>query len=122
MVNTIQSVLALANIEDKSIQIEKSRFTFLELEKDIEDIYIKLAINSDNKFEINIDDKLPSSVVSDKALILQILSNLLSNAFKFTKNGSIKLDISLVELSKNIAKIRFSICDTGIGISKNSSK
>lgn len=118
MVNTIQSVLALANIEDKSIQIEKSRFTFLELEKDIEDIYIKLAINSDNKFEINIDDKLPSSVVSDKALILQILSNLLSNAFKFTKNGSIKLDISLVELSKNIAKIRFSICDTGIGISK----
>ncbi|PWE20939.1 hypothetical protein DF188_07100 [Aliarcobacter skirrowii] len=118
LVNTIQSVLTLANIEDKSIQIEKSRFTFLELEKDIEDIYIKLAINSDNKFEINIDEKLPSSVVSDKALILQILSNLLSNAFKFTKNGSIKLDISLVELSKNIAKIRFSICDTGIGISK----
>lgn len=118
LTNTIQSVLTLANIEDKSIQIEKSRFTFLELEKDIEDIYIKLAINSDNKFEINIDEKLPSSVVSDKALILQILSNLLSNAFKFTKNGSIKLDISLVELSKNIAKIRFSICDTGIGISK----
>ncbi|HAC70713.1 MAG TPA: hypothetical protein DCF41_03205 [Arcobacter skirrowii] len=118
LVNTIQSVLTLANIEDKSIQIEKSRFTFLELEKDIEDIYIKLAINSDNKFEINIDDKLPSSVVSDKALILQVISNLLSNAFKFTKNGSIKLDISLVELSKNIAKIRFSICDTGIGISK----
>lgn len=118
LVNTIQSVLTLANIEDKSIQIEKSRFTFLELEKDIEDIYIKLAINSDNKFEINIDEKLPSSVVSDKALILQILSNLLSNAFKFTKNGSIKLDISLVELSKNIVKIRFSICDTGIGISK----
>ncbi|MDX4061564.1 response regulator [Aliarcobacter skirrowii] len=118
LVNTIQSVLTLANIEDKSIQIEKSRFTFLELEKDIEDIYIKLAINSDNKFEINIDDKLPSSVVSDKALILQVISNLLSNAFKFTKNGFIKLDISLVELSKNIAKIRFSICDTGIGISK----
>lgn len=118
LVNTIQSVLTLANIEDKSIQIEKSRFTFLELEKDIEDIYIKLAINSDNKFEINIDDKLPSSVVSDKALILQVISNLLSNAFKFTKNGSIKLDISLIELSKNIAKIRFSICDTGIGISK----
>ncbi|AZL54223.1 response regulator [Aliarcobacter skirrowii] len=118
LVNTIQSVLTLANIEDKSIQIEKSRFTFLELEKDIEDIYIKLAINSDNKFEINIDDKLPSSVVNDKALILQVISNLLSNAFKFTKNGSIKLDISLVELSKNIAKIRFSICDTGIGISK----
>ena len=118
LVNTIQSVLTLANIEDKSIQIEKSRFTFLELEKDIEDIYIKLAINSDNKFEINIDEKLPSSVVSDKALILQVISNLLSNAFKFTKNGSIKLDISLVELSKNIAKIRFSICDTGIGISK----
>ncbi|RXJ76456.1 hypothetical protein CRU86_07250 [Aliarcobacter skirrowii] len=118
LVNTIQSVLTFANIEDKSIQIEKSRFTFLELEKDIEDIYIKLAINSDNKFEINIDDKLPSSVVSDKALILQVISNLLSNAFKFTKNGSIKLDISLIELSKNIAKIRFSICDTGIGISK----
>ncbi|MEN5386360.1 response regulator [Aliarcobacter skirrowii] len=118
LVNTIQSVLTLANIEDKSIQIEKSRFTFLELEKDIEDIYIKLALNSDNKFEINIDDKLPSSVVSDKALILQVISNLLSNAFKFTKNGYIKLNISLVELSKNIAKIRFSICDTGIGISK----
>lgn len=118
LTNTIQSVLTLANIEDKSIQIEKSRFTFLELEKDIEDTYIKLAINSDNKFEINIDEKLPSSVVSDKALILQILSNLLSNAFKFTKNGSIKLDISLVKLSKNIAKIRFSVCDTGIGISK----
>lgn len=118
LVNTIQSVLTLVNIEDKSIQIEKGRFTFLELEKDIEDIYIKLAINSDNKFEINIDDKLPSSVVSDKALILQVISNLLSNAFKFTKNGSIKLDISLIELSKNIAKIRFSICDTGIGISK----
>ena len=62
----------------------------------------------------------PKIVLSDELRILQVLTNFISNALKFTNKGNITLKIELLEkTSANSAKIRFSVQDTGIGISED---
>jgi len=76
-------------------------------------------------FGIELDPDLPRSIRTDADRLLQILKNLLSNAFKFTTEGSVKLNISIaaggwdrenVDLAGADRVISFAVADTGIGI------
>jgi len=69
------------------------------------------------KFSLVIDKHLPSYLNGDVARLHQILSNLLSNAHKFTKQGEIKLIVECVEKREKMAVVKFSVIDSGIGIS-----
>src|SRR5206468_8151523 len=77
------------------------------------------------RFSIEMDDKLPDSLDTDIQRLNQILKNLLSNAFKFTEKGEVKLRIYKAEnnwkhgipsLDNAREVVAFSISDTGIGI------
>jgi signal transduction histidine kinase len=63
-----------------------------------------------------VDDDIPDSLIGDPLRLGQILSNLVSNAVKFTINGSISLEISLVSKTEEEAQIYVSVKDSGIGI------
>lgn len=67
------------------------------------------------KLEINIDENLPKFAVGDKNRIIQILNNLLSNAWKFTSIGTISVDCRQI-VEEKCKFIRFEVKDTGIGI------
>src|SRR5690606_11792002 len=78
-------------------------------------------------FEILMDDNLPDVMETDSQRLNQILKNLLSNSFKFTEKGSVKLHIYKADnnwktknssLENAEAVVAFEISDTGIGISK----
>ncbi|HJE03460.1 MAG TPA: response regulator, partial [Aliarcobacter thereius] len=104
--------------DQKNIELENNYFSFDELIKNIEDIILKLSINSKNIFTLNKNIDIFYKVKSDKARILQLLTILLSNSYKFTQNGNIELEIRLLnEIDKNI-EVLFSVKDTGIGIDK----
>jgi CheY-like chemotaxis protein len=78
-------------------------------------------LNSDKvKLTCEIDSSIPDSIFACGPRLKQILFNLVGNAVKFTANGSIDLDISLVprEAAKQLL-LKFSVQDTGIGITKN---
>jgi len=64
------------------------------------------------------DNKIPDFLLGDPVRLHQIIQNLLSNAIKFTKEGSVTFKTLLLKETKKIAKIRFSVIDTGIGIEK----
>ncbi len=64
----------------------------------------------------SVDDDLPNMVIGDSVRVRQILSNLISNAIKFTSHGSISVDVSSKKLDTKSNRIQFSIKDTGIGI------
>jgi signal transduction histidine kinase len=64
------------------------------------------------QFAITLDAALPATIRTDMARLKQVLKNLLANAFKFTKQGRVSLDIAPVEGRR----IAFSVLDTGIGI------
>ena len=65
-----------------------------------------------------VDDSLPQVILGDEVRLGQILHNLMSNAVKFTRNGSITLKISLEKIQGEEATVYFSVTDTGVGIEK----
>ena len=83
------------------------------------------AENRHLSFEVETDPHLARSVVTDSKRLQQVLKNLLSNAFKFTEVGGVRLSVSLARggwtaghpiLSKAASVVAFEVTDTGIGI------
>ena len=81
----------------------------------IKDVSAPLALKNNNEFKINIDDSV-GSMSQDETKLRQCLTNFLSNAFKFTKDGTVTLDID-VEIKEKTEFISFSVTDTGAGMS-----
>lgn len=82
------------------------------------DIISSLQINATkkgNRLELS-SSNVPESVLGDKTRIYQVLMNLLGNAIKFTNNGTVYLNIELLEETETNFRIHFEIRDTGIGI------
>ena len=71
------------------------------------------------EFEIIKAENLPNEVIGDPIRLNQILSNLLSNALKFTKSGYIHVTIKEIDRKNNKANIEFVVKDTGMGIPKD---
>lgn len=72
----------------------------------------------DKEIEIStwIDSDIPSFILGDYGMIHKVLSNVMDNAIKYTKSGSVKLDAKLLNCSDKHCKILFSVADTGIGV------
>ncbi len=64
----------------------------------------------------NIEEDIPEILIGDEAKVCEVISQLLSNALKFTEKWSIGIELKKKDESKNNIKIEFSINDTGIGI------
>ncbi|PKG85302.1 histidine kinase [Colwellia sp. 75C3] len=81
---------------------------------------LKLNITNVNhqRVDILIDMSVdvPSNVICDEMRLVQVLANLFNNAIKFTEQGEIKLTIDVLLLKDTVAKVRFRVRDTGIGI------
>jgi len=71
------------------------------------------------KFDIKKETDLPKTVIGDQIRLNQILSNLLSNALKFTTHGGITVIVRELNRSENKSNMEFTVSDTGIGISKD---
>ena len=67
--------------------------------------------NNNNTVSVDIDSNIPKILVGDKTRLNQILINLLGNALKFTKNGTIKITVSLVKMIENNCEVKFIISD-----------
>lgn len=74
------------------------------------------------RFKYSVDEKIPQLLRGDASRIKQILMHLLSNAFKFTNEGEVKLKVVLLEETEHFANVGFVLRDTGIGIGKNQRK
>jgi len=75
-----------------------------------------------NKYLVHIDPLIPEVLVGDDVKLSQILMNLLSNSSKFTKDGTIVVEVRNVEEKSGKIGVRFCVKDTGIGISKERQK
>jgi CheY-like chemotaxis protein/two-component sensor histidine kinase len=115
----VNDVLDYNKMESGKIVFEQTQFN---LSMFLDEIMRSYSFRSKAKqltFEINKSQNLPEEVIGDQIRLNQILSNLLSNALKFTNSGSIKVAVSEIERKGNQSKIEFVISDTGIGIPKD---
>ena len=115
----VDQLLDLAKIESGEMTIVKG----LTSVDSIVDKAIKLNIGMANYKKLNVEVEIapdiPPFVETDEMRLIQVLTNLLHNAVKFTHAGEIKLTIQLLNKNENHIDVRFTIKDTGIGIAKN---
>ncbi len=116
LLTLVNDVLDFTKIESGMITFEKTQFS---LKNFINDLKRSYSFRSDEKgldFRVKYDENLPSEIIGDSIRLNQVLTNLLSNSFKFTSLGFIELSARLIEKNDRSARIEFSVEDTGIGI------
>ncbi len=125
LIQLINDILDLSKIESGVIAADVMPVSFKEITAFAESTFKPISEAKNLKFEIEVQDGLPELMETDMQRLNQILKNLLSNAFKFTEKGQVKLHIFKPvsgqenPLSETDSVIAFAIEDSGIGISKN---
>ncbi|MDF2866773.1 MAG: putative sensory histidine-kinase / response regulator [Gammaproteobacteria bacterium] len=109
-------VLDFSKIEAGSFPIIMKKFNLKNLLSDIFTLENPTAKFKRLKFKINYDERLPNFVISDEYRLKRILINIISNAIKFTQEGTIVLSVQLIKMVKRTAILRFICEDSGIGI------
>ncbi len=125
LLNLISDILDLSKIESGTVSVEAEEVFFASLLDTIGRPFRHEAENRNLDFELLTDPKLNRSLITDSKRLQQVLKNLLSNAFKFTEKGGVRLSVAVAEkgwssdhpiLGRAAAVIAFEVADTGIGI------
>ena len=116
LLTLIDEILDLSKIESGKMTLEISEVPLAEISSDMERLFKVMAQQKNLALNIEIEPDTSTTLNTDKLRIEQVLKNLLSNAFKFTSQGSITLKIENDDAKE---KVRFKVIDTGIGIAKD---
>lgn len=111
----LNDILDLSKIEAKKLNINSGDFNLIEVLDSVSNIIKIKAEEKALAFEIIYDKSDSLNVCGDSLRLMQVLTNLASNAVKFTNSGYVKIYVDKV--SDKI--FRFSVCDSGIGLSEN---
>lgn len=112
----INDILEINKIDSKKVEIEKINFNLKQLLGDIQNSLKEIAIVNNNKFILKIDSAVPDNLIGDPTKLSQIFMNLINNALKFTKDGTVSVIAKLRASKNDNVIIYFQIVDTGIGI------
>jgi PAS domain S-box-containing protein len=116
LLHLVNDILDYNKIQAGKLQLESVRFNFREL---LEHMYAMYKLDAHDKgigLSVKADSEIPDILEGDVTRLNQILTNLLGNALKFTKEGKVTLSASLVDAKDGYCTIRFVVTDTGIGI------
>lgn len=115
----INDILDISKIEAGKLSLEKKEFLFINLLSSVVGVFEGKALEKGIELVANYHkNDLPEVLVGDSVRLNQILYNLINNAVKFTQEGSVTLTVNAVEMSGEDVLLRFTITDTGIGISQ----
>jgi CheY-like chemotaxis protein/signal transduction histidine kinase/HAMP domain-containing protein len=125
LLNLISDILDLSKIESGTVSVEAQEVFFTNLLEMVGRPFRHEAENRRLAFEVQTDPQLTRSLVTDSKRLQQVLKNLLSNAFKFTEHGSVRLAVSVATkgwseghpiLGGAASVVAFEVTDSGIGI------
>ena len=115
LLSLINNILDLSKIEAGKMELFVTSFEIENMVQTIKDVSEPLAAKNNNAFVINLDGAM-GSMSQDETKLRQCLTNFLSNGFKFTKNGTVTLDVKS-RMDGNIEFVDFAVIDTGAGMS-----
>jgi signal transduction histidine kinase len=125
LLNLISDILDLSKIESGTVTVDAEEILTANLLDTVGRPFRHEAENRQLSFTIEVDPSLGRSIVTDSKRLQQVLKNLLSNAFKFTAEGGVRLSVSAAlggwsaehpVLNHSPAVVAFEVSDTGIGI------
>ena len=126
LLNLISDILDLSKIESGTVSVEAQEVFFVSLLDMVARPFRHEAEDRRLSFDVHTDPHLARSLVTDSKRLQQVLKNLLSNAFKFTEQGGVRLSVSVAAggwsddhpiLGTAASVVAFEVADTGIGIS-----
>ncbi|RKG72650.1 response regulator [Corallococcus exercitus] len=113
----VNDILDWSKIEAGKLSLEQREFSLRELLGDILNGQAARAEEKRLRLEMDIDERLPACLLGDPVKLGQILTNLVSNALKFTEKGGVKVSVALQSRDGDACALAFQVSDTGIGIS-----
>ncbi|WP_299789060.1 response regulator [uncultured Shewanella sp.] len=125
LLSLINEVLDLSKVEAGKVELLIEDVSFTEIEQDISRLYKDIAVEKGLEFDITLADDVPDVIETDSQRLQQVLRNLLTNAFKFTDEGAVSLNIA--QPNDDVAArlqqpkeslVAFTVKDDGIGIKK----
>lgn len=117
LMRIINNVLDLSKIEAGKLELESAKFNLFKTIRNTTDLFMGRAKQKNITLNCQLADNMPINVIGDSTRIEQVVTNLLSNAMKFTEFGEITVSASCKSLENMVASIYFEVKDTGIGIS-----
>ena len=115
LLNLINDILDLTRIESGKMTVHRSDVSLREIGVNAERSFRPLAVQKQLEFIVDVSDDVPDTVWADEQRLQQIITNLLANAFKFTSEGGVYLNMSMEPLD-GVPHIAIAVRDTGIGI------
>nr|WP_244670723.1 HAMP domain-containing protein [Rhodoplanes elegans] len=131
LLNLISDILDLSKIESGTVTVEAEELLFSDLVEAVARPFRHEAETRSLAFSVDADALLGRSIVTDPKRLQQVLKNLLSNAFKFTERGSVRLTVGPATsgwtpthpvLGRAASVVAFEVADTGIGIPSDKQK
>jgi len=118
LLTLINDILDLSKIEAGKLLINKVPTDIYTLADEIGAMFLMAVRGKDIDFVVDVDEKVPPSLLIDTVRMRQVLINIVGNAVKFTEVGFVKLSISVLNVDEHLSKldIKFIVEDTGIGI------
>ncbi len=116
LLEIINDILDLSKIEAGKLELVESCFSLKEMIDDISSLFIIGANNKGVSLETHLDSTIPNHLIGDPVRLKQILTNLISNAVKFTHQGKTIIELNHTHLNENTVELNIKIIDTGIGI------
>ena len=118
LLNILNDILDLSKIEAGKMALHEAPVALGEVFEKLIALFGQQASARDNRLFYTLNPDLPQYVIADQTRLLQILSNLTSNALKFTENGTVEVAASLVSKRGKFNRVKVEVRDSGIGISK----
>ncbi|MBT1685966.1 ATP-binding protein [Dawidia soli] len=112
----INDILDFSKIEAGKMSLESIAFNLREMLAQLQALNEPRAREKNIAFTLTIDNTVPTFVVGDPVRLNQVLTNLVSNALKFTKQGQVYITVTSEKKSADLSQVTFTVHDTGIGI------
>jgi signal transduction histidine kinase len=114
----IDDILDFSTIEAGRLELDRHDFDLRDAVEDTCEMLAPQAHGKELELTAFVGDDVPAIVHGDRRRLRQVLTNLVSNAVKFTHRGEVAVRVELVERGESGALLRFEVSDTGIGIAK----
>jgi CheY-like chemotaxis protein len=114
LLGILNDILDLSKLESGKMEIHKSPVNIFTEAKKVIGLFNTNALEKGIDLSVEFDKEIPDFVITDKVKLVQVMTNLINNAVKFTSKGSIQLKVT----KHTISGIKFEVIDTGPGISE----
>lgn len=122
LLSLLNDILDSSKIEAGKLELENIEF---DLGQTINQLVLLMQPKADERqvsLSVDLDEKLPQTLIGDQVRTRQILMNLLSNAIKFTRDGYVRIRLGVLELDELQCRIRIEVEDNGIGIAEEAQR